>query len=253
MPDDTDNLLRLRNNLRSLLGLSVAGGTDDVILTRLREWINSSAAVCADLRMVTKQRDDCREQIGVSERRRKATIADREDALNERDEARATIKECFACAPIDTATAIEYDGNTPLYLRNTIDALRAERDTARNELGIAERGRTLGLVAINEQREEIEGLRELVRELTTSGQAPDARDPSDELAALRRQVAELSFGASSWHKAHATGYRAADDEHDRRQRATVVLLLDGLETVCIDELERSTVRAIRAALGMDAS
>lgn len=169
----SDDLLRLRNNLRSAMGIPVADGSDARIVETVRTLVATNVlqdgAAAFDRRIAKGEIDTLREQLAVSERHRLATIADREQALNERDEARAMI--------------------TPA--------------------------------------------------------------SSDELAALRKQVAELSFGASSWHKAHAAGQSMAGDAHDARARSTVAILLDGLESVCDDDLERATVRAIRAALGLD--
>lgn len=140
---------------------------------------------------------------------------------------------------------------------DTANDLLRLRNNLRSLLGLSVAGGTDDRIVDavraldKEARDADSGLRAAVAQL-------DARDPSDELAALRRQVAELSFGASSWHKAHAAGAASADP--CRPNLAVVTLLIDGLEV----DLERdlsdgnevrmqlAAVRAIRAALGMDA-
>lgn len=178
MPDDTSDYfdatdpMRLRNSLRSLLGLSVAVGTDDGIVDAVR-----------------------------------------------------TMKKSLKEARIDVA-----------------------------DLAVAERGRILGLVAIGEQREEIEGLRKTLALRTakrdgTEARADnlsaqlDARDPSDELAALRRQVAELSGKQEAGPRKPWAGTQAG---------RTVAILLDGLAECATDPAPAAMVRAIRVALGLDA-
>ena len=104
-----------------------------------------------------RERDNARAEVArltaaleESNARNLVTIESVGRLERERDEARAIVRACFAAAPIDTATAIGFDGDVALYLRNTVGALRSDRDRLHAELRAALDGPTEDLAAIDD-------------------------------------------------------------------------------------------------------